>query len=86
MGCCLLPKAKDLGITRSLHFYYHFFFLLLSVAEGQRPRRVEFYMFREISPYQSITLSWIFRLIYALSTPTTMLPPIFLNFLKFHLI
>ena len=40
--------------------------LLLSAAEGQRPRN-----------YSSCCCSWIFCLIYALSTSTTMLPPIF---------
>ena len=34
--------------------------------------------------YQSCCCSWIFRLIYALSTSTTMLPPIFWNILKYH--
>ena len=40
------------------------------MAEGQRP-----------SNYSSCC-SWIFRLIYALSTSTTVLPPIFLNILN----
>ena len=38
----------------------------LSAAEGQRPRN-----------YSSCCCAWIFCLIYALSTSTTMLPPIF---------
>ena len=42
---------------------------LLSAAEGQRPRN-----------YSSCCCcSWIFCLIYALSTSTTVLPPIFLS-------
>ena len=44
--------------------------ILLSAAEGQR-----------LSNYSSCC-SWIFHLIYALSTSTTMLPPIFLNLLN----
>ena len=40
----------------------------MSAAEGQRP-----------SNYSSCCCSWIFCLIYALSTSTTVLPPIFLN-------
>ena len=40
--------------------------LLLSAAEGQRPRN-----------YSSCCCSWIFCLIYALSTSTTVLPPFF---------
>ena len=46
--------------------------LLLSAAECQRP-----------SNYSSCCCcSWIFRLIYALSTSTTVLPPIFLYILN----
>ena len=41
---------------------------LLSAAEGKRPRN-----------YSSCCCSWIFHLIYALSSSTTVLPPIFLN-------
>ena len=44
--------------------------LCLSAAKGQRP-----------SNYSSCC-SWIFRLIYVLSTSTTVLPPIFLNILN----
>ena len=44
--------------------------LCLSAAKGQRP-----------SNYSSCC-SWIFCLIYALSTSTTVLPPIFLNILN----
>ena len=47
----------------------------LSPAEGQRPRN-----------YLSCCCSLIFRLIYASSTPTTMLPPFFKIFLKYHFI
>ena len=46
-------------------------YIFLSAAEGQRP-----------SNYSSCRCSWIFRLIYALSTSTTVLPPIFLNILN----
>ena len=42
----------------------------LSAAEGQRPRNY------------SSCCSWIFRLIYALSTSTTVLPSIFLKYFK----
>ena len=45
---------------------------LLSAADGQRPRN-----------YSSCCCcSWIFHLIYALSTSTTMLPPIFYKYFK----
>ena len=43
----------------------------LSAAEGQRPGN-----------YSSCCCSWIFRLIYALSTSTTVLPPIFFKYFK----
>ena len=43
---------------------------MLSAAEGQRPN------------YSSCCCCWIFRLIYALSTPTTVLPPNFFKYLK----
>ena len=43
----------------------------LFAAEGQRPRN-----------YWSCGSCWIFHLIFALSTPTTVLPPIFLKYLK----
>ena len=54
----------------------HFFqwTLFLSAAEGQRPN---------YSSYCSCC-SWIFGLKYALSTSTTMLPPIILNILIYH--
>ena len=47
--------------------------LLLSAAKGQRPRN-----------YLSCSCCWIFHLIYALSTSTTVLPLIFLNILNYH--
>ena len=47
----------------------------LSAAEGQRPSNYS-------SCCYSCCCSWIFRLIYALSTYTTVLPPIFLNILN----
>ena len=46
---------------------------LLSAAEGQRP-----------SNYSSCCCSWIFRLVYALSTSTTVLPPFFKYFKSIH--
>ena len=47
--------------------------LLLSAAEGQRPRN-----------YSSCCCSWIFRLVYALLTSTTVLPPFFKYFKSIH--
>ena len=45
----------------------------LSAAEGQRPRN-----------YSSCCCSWIFRLVYALLTSTTVLPPFFKYFKSIH--
>ena len=82
-ACAAKSQNKNLSPT-SLYLTTFFLhpptnpFLFLSAAKGQRPRNY--------SSCCCCCSCWTFDLINALSTPTTMLPPIFLNILNYHLI